>query len=430
MRSFAALRYSVILRLIFRMVIVRCDLATELRWLEGGTITSPKGFKAGATYSGIRTYSEGKLDLGMARSDNECTVAGSFTTSKVRSSSVTLDQNRVLSGRAQAIVVNSGIANACVGDQGMKDAIDMAEAAAISLDLDPDLVLPASTGLIGVELPMALIRNGVKNIAMTYEGGHDLARAILTTDKRSKEVAVSFQVEDKTYVLGGIAKGSGMIHPNMATMLGFLATDAGVDSGFLQDALTYAVNRSFNMITVDGDTSTNDTVIILANGAAGGEQISNGTAGSESFREALLQVCVYLAKEIARDGEGATKLIQVDVEGAKNENDARIAAKAVASSTLVKSAVHGGDPNWGRIIAALGYSGAELDEDLIDLYINEVKIMEDGKPIPFFKESVEVAMSGESVAIRLDLKLESGAATAWGCDLSEEYVTFNSAYTT
>ena len=184
MRSFAALRYNVILRLIFRMVIVRCDLATELRWLEGGTITSPKGFKAGATYSGIRTYSEGKLDLGMARSDNECTAAGSFTTSKVRSSSVTLDQNRVLSGRAQAIVVNSGIANACVGDQGMKDAIDMAEAAAISLDLDPDLVLPASTGLIGVELPMALIRNGVKNIAMTYEGGHDLARAILTTDKR------------------------------------------------------------------------------------------------------------------------------------------------------------------------------------------------------------------------------------------------------
>ena len=277
---------------------------------------------------------------------------------------------------------------------------------------------------------MALIRNGVKNITMTYDGGHDLARAILTTDKRSKEVAVAFQVEVKTYVLGGIAKGSGMIHPNMATMLGFLATDAGVDSGFLQESLTYAVNRSFNMITVDGDTSTNDTVIILANGAAGGEQIANGTAGSESFREALLQVCVYLAKEIARDGEGATKLIQVDVEGAKNENDARIAAKAVASSTLVKSAVHGGDPNWGRIIAALGYSGAELDENLIDLYINEVKIMEDGKPIPFFKESVEVAMSGESVTIRLDLKIESGAATAWGCDLSEEYVTFNSAYTT
>jgi len=357
---------------------VRCDLATELRWLEDGTITSPKGFKAGATYSGIRTYKEGKLDLGMACSDHECTAAGSFTTSKVRSSSVTLDQSRVLSGRAQAIVVNSGIANACVGDQGMKDAIDMAEAAALSLDLEPESVLPSSTGLIGVELPMALIKNGVKNITMTYDGGHDLAKAILTTDKRSKEVAVSFQVGDKTYVVGGIAKGSGMIHPNMATMLSFLATDADVDSIFLQDSLTYAVNRSFNMITVDGDTSTNDTVIILANGAAGGEKIAQGTSGSDTFREALSQVCIYLAKEIARDGEGATKLIQVDVEGAKDEDDSRIAARAVASSNLVKSAVHGEDPNWGRIIAALGYSGAELDQKSIDLYINDVMIMEGG----------------------------------------------------
>jgi len=287
-----------------------------------------------------------------------------------------------------------------------------------------------STGMIGVELPMALIRQHIGNVAMTTDGGPHFARAIMTTDSRPKQMAVSVELDGCKVTLGGAAKGIGMIHPNMATMLSFLATDADVDSIFLQDSLTYAVNRSFNMITVDGDTSTNDTVIILANGAAGGEKIAQGTSGSDTFREALSQVCIYLAKEIARDGEGATKLIQVDVEGAKDEDDSRIAARAVASSNLVKSAVHGEDPNWGRIIAALGYSGAELDQKSIDLYINDVMIMEGGGPIPFFKESVEVAMSGESVTIRLNLNIGNGSATAWGCDLSEEYVTFNSAYTT
>ena len=405
-------------------------MSIELKWLEEGTITSPQGFLAGATYAGIRTYTEDKLDLGIVYSEVPCTVAGTFTTNKIKSPSVVLDQRRVASGRAQAIVVNSGIANTCVGEQGMTDAIEMAALAAKHLGLEPELVLAASTGLVGVELPMALIRNGVGNVQLTADGGHALARAIRTTDTRSKEVAVSFQVARKTYTLGGIAKGSGMVHPNMATMLAFLATDAPVEQSFLQGSLSEAVDSSFNMITIDGDTSTNDSVIILANGTAGGDTITSGSSGEEAFRHALNEVCIALAKEIARDGEGATKLIQVTVEGALSKSDARVGARAVASSTLVKSAVHGGDPNWGRIIVALGYSGAELEEGRIALYINDVCIMEEGRPIPYFKDAVVLTMSGPEISLRLNLNLGKDSATAWGCDLSEEYVTFNSAYTT
>jgi glutamate N-acetyltransferase/amino-acid N-acetyltransferase len=408
----------------------RFKVSLELKWLENGTITSPRGFLAGATYSGIRTYTEDKLDLGIVYSEVPCTVAGTFTTNKIKSPSVVLDQRRVSSGRAQAIVVNSGIANACVGEQGMIDALEMAALAAKYLDLEPELVLACSTGLIGVELPMALIRSGVRKVQLTTDGGHALARAIRTTDTRSKEVAVSFRVEEKSYILGGIAKGSGMIHPNMATMLAYLATDAPVEQHFLQEALAHAVDSSFNMITVDGDSSTNDSVILLANGTAGGDTIALGSSGEEIFRHALQEVCTALAKEIARDGEGATKLIQVTVEGALSKSDARAAARAVASSTLVKSAVHGCDPNWGRIVVALGYSGAELEEGRIALYINDICIMEEGRPIPYFKDAVVLTMSGPEISLRLDLNLGKASATAWGCDLSEEYVTFNSAYTT
>ena len=407
-------------------------MSVGLDWLLDGAITCPQGFLAGATYSGIRTYSEGKVDLGILYSEIPCTVAGTFTKNRIKSPSVVLDQERVSSGKAQAIVINSGIANTSVGEQGMTDAIEMAAIAATYLELDPELVLPSSTGLIGVELPMALIRNGVVKIALgsSREHGNALARAILTTDTTEKEVAVRFQVGEKDYVLGGIAKGSGMVHPNMATMLAFLATDAPVEQNFLHAALTKAVDSSFNMITVDGDTSTNDTVIILANGVAGGDPIGAGNPGAEIFINALGEVCTDLAKRIAMDGEGATKLIEVAVRGALTENDARAAAKSVASSTLVKSAVHGGDPNWGRIIAALGYSGAELDESKIGLYINDVCIMEGGRPIPYFKDAVVLTMSGREITFTLDLNIGNASATAWGCDLSEEYVTFNSAYTT
>ena len=405
-------------------------MTSEINWLEGGTITSPKGFTAGATYSGIRTYTEDKLDLGILCSESVCTVAGTFTKNMVKSPSVVLDQERVATGRAQAVVINSGIANACVGEQGMTDAIEMAALAAARLGLEPELALACSTGLIGVELPMGLIRIGVKNIEMSLDGGHELARAICTTDTVSKEAAVSFEVDGATYALGGIAKGSGMIHPNMATMLAFLTTDAPVDGAFLQESLSRAVDTSFNMISVDGDSSTNDTVLLLANGVAGGSAIDASAPGADAFQAALDAVCMELAKAIARDGEGASKLIEVVVENALSESDARAAALSVASSMLVKSAIHGADPNWGRIIVALGYSGAQVTEELVTLHINNVCIMEGGRPIPYFKDAVSLSMSGTDVSLRLDLGLGDARATAWGCDLSEEYVTFNSAYTT
>ena len=406
-------------------------MTTELKWLEDGTITSPRGFSAGATYSGIRTYAEDKLDLGAVCSEVPCNAAGTFTTNKLRSPSVVLNEQRVSAGRVQAIVCNSGVANACVGEQGMKDAIEMAALAGRHLDLDPELVLPSSTGMVGVELPMALISGGMGKIELTPDGGHAMARAIQTTDTRSKEAAVSFSAAGNTYTLGGIAKGSGMVHPNMATMLAFLATDAPVESSFLRESLKRAVDDSFNMITIDGDTSTNDSVILLANGMAGGGEIGlqRGEV-EEAFQNALDEVCTYLAKEIVRDGEGASKLIEVVVDGALSEADARMAARAVTSSSLVKSAVHGGDPNWGRIIVALGYSGAQVVEERIALYINGVCLMEEGRPIPFFKDAVVATMSGSEISIRLSLNMGDATATAWGCNLSEEYVTFNSAYTT
>ncbi len=399
-------------------------------WIEGGTVTSPKKFLAGATYCGIRTYTEDKLDLGILFSEIPCSVAGTFTQNKVKSPSVVLDQQRVASKSAQAIVVNSGIANTSVGEQGMKDAIEMADIAGLHLGIDPSLVLPSSTGLIGVELPMALIRSGVSNIELSQDGGYSLARAIRTTDTISKEAAVSFTIQGTTYTIGGIAKGSGMVHPNMATMLAFLSTDAPVDAEYLQHCLSKAVNSTFNMVSIDGDTSTNDTVILLSNGAGGGSPITDKTEDSHIFEEAVEEISKFLAKEIARDGEGADKLIEVNIEKALTQEDARLAAKSIASSILVKSAVHGGDPNWGRIIVALGYSGAEVKEELVALYINEVCIMEEGRPIPFFKDAVVATMSQPEINVRVNLNLGEHTATAWGCDISEEYVTFNSAYTT
>ena len=406
-------------------------MTIEIKWLEDGTITSPRGFHAGGVYAGIKTYAEDKLDLGVVRSETPCNAAGTFTTNKLRSPSVVLDEQRVAAGRAQAIVCNSGVANACVGEQGMKDAVEMAALVAGRFDLDPELVLPMSTGVVGVELPMGLIRDGMKGIELKADGGHDMARAIQTTDTRSKEGAVTFSAGGSDYTIGGIAKGSGMVHPNMATMLSFLATDAPVESAFLRESLKKAVDKSFNMITIDGDTSTNDSVILLANGMAGGEEIGpqSGPA-AEAFVDALNEVCTYLAKEIVRDGEGVSKLIEVAVDGALTEADAGMAARAVTSSSLVKSAIHGADPNWGRIIVALGYSGAEVIEERIALHINGVCIMDQGRPVPFLRDAVSASMKGSETLIRISLNMGDATATAWGCNLSEEYVTFNSAYTT
>ena len=396
--------------------------------IRGGTITSPRGFLAGATCASLKT--RGGLDLGILYSEVPCVAAGLFTSNRIKAAPVLLCQKHIAKGKAEAIVVNAGCANACTGEQGLEDAARMASLAAKKLGTSPHDVLVASTGVIGKRLPMELISAGIENVALSKEGGHELAQAITTTDTFAKERAVALKLGGKEVFIGGIAKGAGMIHPNLATLLSFLATDAAVDAHFLEQALREAADLSFNMISIDGETSPNDTLLILANGLAGNRKIKEWSAEAKAFQAALTEVCIYLAKSIASDGEGATKLIEVAVEGALSPADARVAARTVAGSPLVKSAIHGNDPNWGRIIAALGRSGAEIDGSRIDLYLNNICLMKGGSPYAFDEDEVREAMKGGEVPIKICLNLGSFAATAWGCDLSEEYVTINSAYTT
>ena len=405
-------------------------MSGAIELLEDGTVTSPQGFLAGATYAGLKTYAEDKLDLGLITSDAPCVAAGVFTTSTIKSPTVTVNREHLAQGPVRGLVVNAGIANTCVGVQGYKDAQEMTALAGRRAGLTPEEVLVCSTGVIGVELPMSLIRSGIEQIQLSADGGHAVARAMMTTDTRTKEVAVSVELDGRSVRIGGVAKGSGMIHPNMATLLAFVATDAQLEPNFLRTTLAEVADHSFNMLTVDGDTSTNDTLLVLANGLAGNQTIGANSPDADTFREALSQVCVHLTRELARDGEGASRLIIVDVAGAKNQDDARKAARTVASSNLVKSAVNGADPNWGRVMMALGRSGAEADETKIDLFVNGVCIMEAGSPIPFHREAVVSQMRGPEVTFRLQLNLGAGEATAWGCDLTEEYVIINSAYTT
>ena len=405
-------------------------MSRKVQFIPGGTVTTPAGFQAGAAFAGIKTYAQDKLDMGLLYATSSCTCAAVFTTNRIQSPSVVLTRERVQRGAVRAAVVNSGIANVLVGKQGYKDAVEMGDLAAKSLGLPPEEVAVLSTGIIGVEQPMALIRAAVPKIELAESGGNAFARAIMTTDTHPKELAVAYEHGGRTVTIGGVVKGSGMIHPNMATMLAFLGTDAPVETAFLQKAVKESADYSFNMITIDGDTSTNDTVLLLANGAAGGAVIDEGSEEAALFQAALTQLCVSLAKEVVRDGEGASKLFEVTIQGALNDEEARIAARTVAGSSLVKTAVYGSDPNWGRIIAALGRSGATVEEDKLALYVSDVCIMEDGLPVPFFKDSVVLLMKSPEVSFRIHLNLGQGAATAWGCDLSEGYVTINSAYTT
>jgi glutamate N-acetyltransferase/amino-acid N-acetyltransferase len=395
--------------------------------IPSGSITSASGFLAGAVRAGIKSKDE--LDLAILCSEATCKAAGTFTTNQIKSAPVILSQRHMSKGRAQAIVVNAGCANACVGEQGLADAVEMAKLTAEKLDISLDKVLAASTGVIGVPLPMDKIRAGIPKIKPTHEGGHNFCRAIMTTDTRPKEIAVRVDSKEGKFTVGGVAKGAGMIHPNMATALCFIATDAVVSADFLRAALHRAVDGSFNMISIDGDTSPSDCIFLLANGLAANEPIDfdNGDA----FQEALNAVCTHLAKSIARDGEGATKLIEVTVEGAEDSVWARQAARAVASSPLVKAAIHGNDPNWGRIVAALGRSGARVREERLDVYLNDVCVMKQGCPASFSRaEMISALGNTDDVLIRLCLNLGDGRATGWGCDLSEEYVRINSAYTT
>ncbi len=398
--------------------------------IQDGTVTSARGFLAGGTYAGLKTHGENVLDLGILVSERQANVAATFTTNKVQSPSVVLSRQRARKGTARGVVANSGCANCCVGEQGLKDAEEMTALAARHVGASPEDMLVCSTGMIGVELPMALIRRNISNIKVASEGGHQFARAIMTTDTHPKERAVSLDLNGRKATLGGAAKGVGMIHPNMATMLCFLTTDADVERAFLQQALKQAVDVSFNMISVDNDQSTNDTVLLFANGAAGGPTIHAGSPQAPAFQEALTYICTELAKELVRDGEGAQRIMEIVVDGARSVADARAAARSISSSPLVKAMVHGRDPNWGRIMMALGKSGIELDERKIDIFINDIHIVYQGVAIPFFKEAVIKAMSVPTVRFRVNLNIGNGGATAWGCDLTEEYVAFNSAYST
>jgi glutamate N-acetyltransferase/amino-acid N-acetyltransferase len=405
-------------------------MATKVDFMASGTVTSPRGFHAGATYAGIKKKADAVLDLGVLFSEAPCVAAALFTTNRIKAAPVVLCQQKLQSGKALALVVNSGCANAFTGEEGLADAAEMADLTARNVGTLSENVLVASTGVTGQPLPMNLIRRGIGQIVLSKEGGHELARAIMTTDTVAKEAAVAVTAGEGEFIIGGIAKGSGMIHPDLATLLCFLTTDAAVDIDFLKLALRRAVDISFNMVSIDGDTSPNDMVLVMANGRAGNEVISADSHEAAAFQQGLDRVCIYLAKGIARDGEGASKLIKVTVSGAASVAEAGLAARTIVGSPLVKAAVHGNDPNWGRIMAAVGRSGAEVEETKIDLYLGDICLVRAGKSLPFSKPSAVKLLSRSEVSISLNLNLGTAKATAWGCDLSQEYVIINSQYTT
>ena len=393
-----------------------------------GSSTSPRGFQAGAVFAGMKSYGEGKLDLAILASDLPCTVAATFTKNTLHSASVDVNRAHLLAGKPRAVVVNAGIANSSTGVRGLADGEQMAAWAGEKLGYAANDVLVCSTGVIGHFLPMEKIERGISEIALRADGGADLARAFMTTDTRPKQASVRFG----PYTLGGCCKGSGMIHPNMATMLAFLTTDAPIGQGFLQRALSAVVERSFNLLSIDGDTSPSDTVLLFANGAAGGEEIGERSESEmrAGFEDALEALCMYLAKEMARDGEGATKLIEVSVTGAASFADASALIRLMTTSYLVKSAVHGADPNWGRIVAVAGRSGVDLSEERFFVEICGTRVFERAEPTEFDPLQVAAAMSADTVTIRVDLGVGDAEATGWGCDLSAEYVSINADYHT
>lgn len=394
-----------------------------------GSVTSPRGFQAAGIAAGIKA--SGGKDLALIFSETPCSAAGVFTLNRVKAAPVFVTQEHLRDGRAQAVVVNSGNANCCTGAQGMADARRMAAATAEALKLRAEDVLVGSTGVIGVPLPMDAVEKGIRQIVslISPTGGDDAAEAIMTTDTVPKKAAVRAQIGGRTVTLGGMAKGAGMIAPNMGTMLSFLTTDAEAEPGLLRSLLKGAADRSYNMVTVDGDTSTNDTVILMANGVSG-VRIGPGTPEAEAFRQALGALTLDLAKQIARDGEGATKFVTVRVTSARTFEDAKKVALSVANSNLVKTAIFGRDPNWGRILCAAGYSGAELDPDRVKVSMVGIPIFANGTPVPFDKPKAIEALSAREVLIEIDLGDGSEGVEAYTCDFSYDYVKINAEYTT
>ncbi len=401
---------------------------------EGG-VTAPEGFKAAGLYAGIKKG--GKKDMAMIFSEAPCRAAGVFTTNVVKAAPVKWDYQVVHEGgAAQAVVVNSGVANACTGEEGYGYCRDMAAAAGEALGISGDHVLVASTGVIGAQLPMDIIKKGISMLVPALGSGREDARlaaeAIMTTDTKPKETAYEFTLGGKTVTMAGMCKGSGMIHPNMATMLCFVVTDAAISQPLLQKALSADVVDTFNMISVDGDTSTNDSVLLLANGLAENPEITEENEDYHTFCEALNQVMTDLSKMIAGDGEGATCLFEVKVTGAPSKEEARILAKSVVTSSLTKAAVFGHDANWGRILCALGYSGVSFDPEKVDIWFEssagKLKIVENGVSTGYSEEQAAKILSEETVTAIADMKAGDCSATAWGCDLTYDYVKINADY--
>ena len=406
-----------------------------MKQIQGG-VTAAKGFMAANTAAGIK-YKTGRDDMALLYSKTPCVAAGTFTTNVVKAAPVKWDRQLVTNAEtAHAVVINAGIANACTGEEGMQYCKDTAVAAGELLQIAPEQVFVASTGVIGMPLPMDKIKAGVQalvpKLAEGVEAGAAAARAIMTTDTLPKEVAVQFEIGGKTVTLGGMCKGSGMIHPNMCTMLGFLTTDIAISKALLQKALSETVADTYNMVSVDGDTSTNDTVLLLANGMAGNAEITEENEDYETFLAALYVVNETLAKKIAADGEGATKLFTAKVVNAQTKEQAKVLAKSVITSNLTKAAVFGRDANWGRILCALGYSGEQFDPEKVDLCIESAAgslvLVENGKATDYSEEVATKILSEAEVTAIADMKMGEAQAVAWGCDLTFDYVTINADY--
>lgn len=405
-----------------------------MKTITGG-VTAPKGFQAAAAAAEIK-YKD-RTDMAMIYSEVPCMAAGTFTTNVVKAAPVKWDQEIVYHQPfAQVVVCNSGIANACTGEEGYGYCLETARAAAEALGVAKESVLVASTGVIGMQLPIDRIASGVKTMVPalcgSLEAGTEAARAIMTTDTVKKEVAVQVEIGGKTVTVGGMCKGSGMIHPNMCTMLGFVTTDAKISKKMLQEALSEDVKDTYNMVSVDGDTSTNDTVLLLANGMAENPEITEKNEDYEIFKQALNYVNTCLAKKIAGDGEGATALFEVKIIGAESKEQAVILSKSIVTSSLTKAAIYGHDANWGRILCAMGYSGAQFDPEKVDLYFEsragKIKIIENGVSTGYSEEEATKILSEEEVTAVADVKMGSCSATAWGCDLTYDYVKINADY--
>ncbi|MGM0301795.1 glutamate N-acetyltransferase/amino-acid acetyltransferase [Enterococcus sp. AZ048] len=392
-----------------------------------GTIASPKGFLAAGLHAGLKKE---KKDLAMIYSVIPANAAAVYTTNQVKAAPIYVTKDAMLDHQIQAVIVNSGIANACTGKIGLENAKKMQEFAGTHLKIPQETIAVASTGVIGKQLPMEIIEAGINKIDLESQDPYAFHEAILTTDTSTKEIVVEEEINGQIVTMAGVAKGSGMIHPNMATMLAFITTDAQISSDLLQEILANKTETTFNQITVDGDTSTNDMVLVMANGLAENPVIEKNTDAHEKFVAMLQLVSETLAKMIAKDGEGATKLIEVQVKGAMNDSEARLVAKKVVGSSLVKTAMFGEDPNWGRIICAVGYAGSHTDPEKINMWIGDQQLLNHSQPQEFDEVAMKKTLEQEKICITVDLTIGEAMGKAWGCDLTYKYVEVNALYHT